>query len=197
VRYLEAKLSHRLAMLDWINLGGGYLLGPEARTGPLIEAVERLRDGYGLEVVIEPGAALVREAGSLVSAVIDLFRSGSKTVAVLDTTVNHVPEVFEYQFEPDVLGHVDDGDYEYQLVGSSCLAGDLMGEYAFPEPLRLGSRVVLINVGAYALVKAHMFNGINLPSIYSLRPDGELLLRRRFHYCDFLARTGAPDDAAV
>jgi hypothetical protein len=39
VRHLEAKLRHRLAELEWINLGGGYLLGPEARTDPLIEAV--------------------------------------------------------------------------------------------------------------------------------------------------------------
>jgi carboxynorspermidine decarboxylase len=82
-------------------------------------------------------------------------------------------------------------------VGSTCLAGDVMGEYAFAEPLRLGSRVVLLNVGAYALVKAQMFNGINLPSIYSVRQDGELVLRRHFHYCDFVARTGAPDDAAL
>jgi carboxynorspermidine decarboxylase len=197
VRHLEAKLAARLAELHWLNLGGGYLLGPDAHTAPLVEAAELLRDRYHIEVIIEPGAAFVREAGSLVSEVIDLFRSGSKSVAVLDTTVNHMPEVFEYQFEPDVLGHDDDGEYEYQVVGSTCLAGDLMGEYAFAAPLRLGSRVVLQNVGAYALVKAQMFNGINLPSIYSVRTDGEVVLRRRFHYHDFLARTGAPDDAAL
>jgi carboxynorspermidine decarboxylase len=196
VRHIEAKLRHQLAELEWINLGGGYLLDPGARTDPLIEAVERLRRRQDVEVVIEPGAAFVREAGALVCEVIDLFRSGGKTVAVLDTTVNHVPEVFEYQFEPDVLGH-DDGAYEYQLAGSTCLAGDLMGEYAFAEPLRLGSRVVLLNVGAYALVKAHMFNGVNLPSIYSVRSGGQLVLHRRFDYRDFLARTGAPDDAAA
>ncbi len=40
---------------------------------------------------------------------IDLFRSGGTTTAVLDTTVNHLPEVFEYQFEPDVEAHDDDG----------------------------------------------------------------------------------------
>ena len=94
---------------------------------------------------------------------IDLFRADGKSIAVLDTTVNHVPEVFEYQFEPDVLGHDDDAEYEYLLAGSSCLAGDLLGDYAFRRPLRIGSRVVLTNVGAYAMVKSHMFNGINLP----------------------------------
>ena len=122
---------------------------------------------------------------------IDLFRSEGKSIAVLDTTVNHVPEIFEYQFEPDIVGHDDDGEYEYLLAGSSCLAGDVMGEYAFAGRLRVGSRVVLTNVGAYAMVKAHMFNGINLPTIYSVTPNGELALRRRFTYEDFVSRFGA------
>ena len=84
---------------------------------------------------------MVRSAGYLVASVIDMFRAGGKSIVVLDTTVNHVPEVFEYQFEPDVLGHDDDGEFEYRLAGSSCLAGDVFGEYAFPKRLRLGSRI--------------------------------------------------------
>ncbi len=161
------------------------------------EATDRLRSRYGLAIFIEPGAALVRGAGYLVASVIDMFRAGGKSIAVLDTTVNHMPEVFEYQFEPDVLGHDDDGEFEYRLVGSSCLAGDLFGEYAFSKRLRIGSRVVLTNAGAYAMVKAHMFNGINLPAIYSVTPTGELILRRRFTFEDFLSRFGACRDAAV
>ena len=66
---------------------------------------------------------------------------------MLDTTVNHVPEVFEYQFEPDIEDHDDQGDYEYILAGSSCLAGDVLGVYAFNRRLTIGSRVVLTNVG--------------------------------------------------
>ena len=156
-----------------------------------------MRSRHGLCVYIEPGAALVRKAGYLVASVIDMFRSGGKTIAVLDTTINHVPEVFEYQFEPDVLGHDDQADHEYLLAGSSCLAGDLMGVYGFHRRLRIGSRVVFSNVGAYAIVKAHMFNGINLPSIYSVTTAGELILRRRFTYEDFVSRFGACRDAAV
>jgi carboxynorspermidine decarboxylase len=197
VRHIEARLRDWLPRLEWINLGGGYLLDPTARPGPLIEAVDLLRSRHQLDVFIEPGAGFVREAGSLVAEVIDLFRSGGKSIAVLDTTVNHAPEVFEYQFEPDVAGHHDDGEYEYLLAGSTCLAGDVMGEYAFDEPLRVGSRVVLTGLGAYALVKAHMFNGVNLPSIYSVTPDGALVHRRRFTYDDFVSRTGASTDAAV
>ncbi len=195
--HLEAKLGDRFSGLSWINLGGGYLLDSPERAELLAESIELLRARHGLSVFIEPGAALVRKAGHLVSSVIDMFRSGGKSIAVLDTTINHMPEVFEYQFEPDVLNHDDDGEFEYLLAGSSCLAGDLLGEYAFARRLRIGSRVVVTNVGAYSIVKAHMFNGINLPSIYSVTAAGELILRRRFTYEDFVSRFGACRDAAV
>jgi carboxynorspermidine decarboxylase len=197
VRHLEQALGSRLASLRFINLGGGYLFEPGGSALLLAETVGRLRGGYGLRVFIEPGAALVRRSGYLVTTVVDMFRSEGQSIAVLDTSVNHMPEVFEYQFEPDVLGDRSHRDHEYLLAGSSCLAGDIFGVYAFRRPLRLGGRVVVRDVGAYALVKAHMFNGINLPAVYSVTPEGELVLRRRFTYDDFVSRFGARRDAAV
>lgn len=197
VRHVEERLRGLLPGLEWFNLGGGYIFDNPDGFGPLAEAVALLRSRLDLEVFIEPGAALVRDSGSLVAEVIDVFRSGNRVVAVLDTTVNHFPEVFEYQFEPDVLGHDDDGEHEYLLAGCTCLAGDVFGEYAFSQRLELGSRVVLPGVGAYAMVKSHMFNGINLPAIYSMTAEGRLVLRRRFTYDDFLSRSGAPGDAPL
>src|SRR5262249_13245410 len=151
---------------------------------------ESLR-GYDLEVFVEPGATLVREAGSLVASVVDLFENDGHVIAVLDTTVNHMPEVFEYQFEPDVESHADDGAHHYVLAGSSCLAGDIFGSYAFHQPLEIGSRIVIENMGAYTMVKAHMFNGINLPRVYALSPEGRLMLKKTYSYADFAARFGA------
>ena len=117
----------------------------------------------------------MRDNGYLVSEVLDLFQSDGKGVAVLDTTVNHMPEVFEYQYRPEVLGHSDAGSQEYVLAGISCLAGDVFGEYRFDEPLRVGSRVVFTDVGAYTIVKASTFNGIPLPTVYELRDDGSFV----------------------
>ena len=186
-----------LSQMEWINLGGGYIWDNSTDSKPLRDAVEVLEDRYGLQVFLEPGAGIVNAAGYLVASVIDLFESDGKTIAVLDTTVNHLPEVFEYQYEPDVLEHVDGSPHEYVLAGCSCLAGDLFGEYSFEQPLEIGSRITFANVGAYSLAKAHMFNGIDLPSIYLLAEGGELELMRRFTYEDFLDRCGAPPVAVV
>lgn len=134
----------------WINLGGGYLIADhDTNLDPLCEAVSLFKSQFGLEVFIEPGAGIVDSAGFLVASVVDIFQSGDATIVILDTTINHLPEVFEYQFEPDVQGHADDGQFKYTIAGCSCLAGDVFGHYAFHEPLDVGSKVIFENVGAY------------------------------------------------
>ena len=175
VEILNSRVGPILSQVKWVNLGGGYLFNEGANVGPLSEAASLIRDRYRAEVVIEPGAAFVRDSGFVVASVLDLFASDGKEVAVLDTTVNHMPEVFEYQFRPNVVGHHDAGGYEYVLAGMSCLAGDVFGEYRFDEPLRVGSRIVFSNAGAYTIVKANTFNGIPLPTVYELRDDGSFV----------------------
>lgn len=188
VQHLDAHIPGLLKQCRWINLGGGYLLDDNTDLSPFREAVQLLQNKYDLEVIIEPGAGVVRDTCFLVAQVVDLFESDGMQVAVLDTTVNHMPEVFEYQFSPDVMGDSNEGRYSYILAGATCLAGDVFGEYAFDAPLAIGSRVTFSGVGAYTLVKSHMFNGINLPAIYALTLAGELILQKRFDYEDFRRR---------
>ena len=172
VHTIDSRIGSVLSQVKWVNLGGGYLFNEGMNVAPLVKAASLIRDRYGGEVIIEPGAAFVRDSGYVVSSVLDLFDSDGKDVAVLDTTVNHMPEVFEYQYRPDVVGHSDAGPHEYVLAGMSCLAGDVFGEYRFDEPLRVGSRLVFTDSGAYTIVKANTFNGIPLPTVYELRDDG-------------------------
>ena len=181
VQKLEGEIGHVLAGLRWINLGGGYLFDKDCTNlDAFYEAVASLQTKFGLEVYIEPGSAFVRDAGFLVSTVLDLIESEDKSIAILDTTVNHLPESFEYEWRPDVLLDVEGGRYPYIIAGSTCLAGDVFGEYAFAEPLEIGSTVVMYGVGAYNLVKAHTFNGLPLPSIYSRGDNGEVTLMKEF-----------------
>ena len=197
VRRLQRDLDGLLRGLQWVNLGGGYLFDDTTDLRPLHEAIDLLHSQYDLQVFVEPGAAFVRAAGYFVSSVLDIFPSGGKVVAVLDTTVNHMPEVFEYGFRPDVLGHVEDGAHEYILAGCTCLAGDVFGEYRFTEPLDVGARVVFCNAGAYTLSKAHTFNGVNLPTVYAITEAGELVLKKRFSYAEYAGTWGAGVSAPV
>lgn len=189
VKHLDRQIPRLLSNISWINLGGGYLFN-NADPADLYAAIGLLKDKYNLEVFIEPGQGVVEEAGYIVSSVIDIFENDGKNIAVLDTTVNHMPEVFEYQYRPDIMQESPEGAHEYILAGCTCLAGDIFGTYRFTEPLELGTRIVFKYMGAYTLVKANMFNGVNLPAIYALTQDGRLELKKEFGYEDFISRCG-------
>lgn len=184
VEKIECYFKDKLANLAWLNLGGGYLCNEIKDSQVLITVAKTLMDRYGLTVYIEPGKAVVGKAGYLLATVIDLFTSDGKTIAVLDTSVNHQPEVFEYQLPPVLHEHDRGGAYHAQLVGCTCLAGDIFGDYRFGQPLRLGDRVVFKDVGAYSLIKASRFNGYNLPAIYWYR-HGQLKKIKQYDYEDF------------
>ena len=91
------------------------------------------------------------------------------------------------------MDEAENGKYSYILEGSTCLAGDHFGEYTFDQPLEIGSKIVFTGMGAYTMVKAHTFNGINLPSIYALTADGDLVLQKQYTYDEFKERCGAVD----
>lgn len=174
--------------LEWINLGGGYLIQSEFQLQPLCRLADDLKNTYGLEVFFEPGKGIVNQAGYLVATVIDMFDSDGKQVAILDTCVNHLPEVFEYQYSPELLQQSSPGKFEYRLAGASCLSGDIFGDYRFEKELSCGSRIIFSNVGAYMSVKANMFNGINLPTVYALTNNNELELHKSYDYSDYRTR---------
>ena len=202
VERLQSCVPGLLRQAEWVNLGGGYLFEEDGEAcqnlDDLCWAVDSLRSQFGVEVFLEPGSGLIRAAGYFVATVLDLFPSGGAAVAVLDTSVNHMPEVFEYGFQPDVVGAVDaqtgaengDASHEYLLAGCTCLAGDLFGAYRFPRRLSVGDKVVFSNSGSYTLTKANTFNGVALPSVYALGTRGELVLQSRPSFAEYAARWG-------
>lgn len=181
---VEKKLKQQFKQLQWLNLGGGYLFNQIADFSDFIAAIKRIKAQQTTEVYLEPGKAIVGDAGYLVSSVIDIFQSDGKTIAVLDTSINHNPEVFEYQKLPLLHEHNPNGQYAAILAGSSCLAGDVFGEYRFAKPLAIGDRLIFKNLGAYSLVKANRFNGYNLPDIYAVNQSGGCKIKS-YVYTDY------------
>ena len=151
---------------------------------PFMELVNKLKKEFDLDIYIEPGKAVVGSAGYLLTTVIDSFVSDGKTIAILDTSVNHNPEVFEYQRQPELYEHDVKGNYPAILAGCTCLAGDVFGEYRFNKPLAIGDKLVFKEVGAYSLVKANRFNGYNLPDIY-LYQDQQMKKLKQYNYQDY------------
>ncbi len=85
--------------------------------------------------------------------------------------------------KPGELAHT------FKLGGTSCLAGDVIGEYSFVEPLRIGQKLVFTDMAHYTMVKTTTFNGVPHPDIATYDPaTDELRVVRRFGYEDFRNR---------
>ena len=181
---LTIPLLKQNPTLKWLNLGGGYLFPRIAEQRGLIKVINRLQAEFEIEIYLEPGKALVGDAGYLLCTVLDRFISDNKTVLILDTSVNHHPEIFEYQRKPLLLEEQAGAGQLAILAGSSCLAGDIFGEYEFQRLPEVGERLIFADVGAYSLIKANRFNGYNLPDIYRITRHGWELCRH-YDYQDY------------
>ena len=78
--------------------------------------------------------------------------------------------------------------YTYRLGGMTCLAGDIIGDYSFDEPLKPGDTIVFTDMAHYTMVKTHMFNGVNLPSICLYNEKEGVKVIRTFGYEDYRNR---------
>lgn len=188
----EAKFGEFIPGLSWVNFGGGHhITRPGYDHEHLIRLIRDFRERWGVSVYLEPGEAVALGTGVLVASVLDLIDNGMH-LAVLDTSATaHMPDVLEMPYRPMILGSDQPGVYPhtYRLGGLSCLAGDVIGDYSFPEPLKIGDRLVFLDMAHYTMVKTTTFNGVRLPSIATHDPTtGVITVSRRFGYLDYRNR---------
>ena len=195
---VEQKWSPYFPSLRWINMGGGHhITRPDYDIGALVDCVRGFRARYGLDVYLEPGEAVALDAGVLVSSVLDIVENGDVCIAILDASATcHMPDVLEAPYRPEAElqagGHKSGAPGEkahtVRLAGPTCLAGDVVGDYSFDEPLVPGDRVVFRDMAIYTMVKNNTFNGVCPPSIAVMDETGNLRLIKSFGYEDFRAR---------
>ena len=192
---VEAKFGRWFEGLRWLNFGGGHhITRPDYDVELLVQLVTDFRQRTGLEVYLEPGEAAAIRTGVLVTSVLDVVRSGGVEVAILDTSATaHMPDVLEMPYRPDVVGGAPPGEqaHTYRLAGVTCLAGDVIGDYSFAEPLAVGRKLVFLDMSHYTMVKTTFFNGVQHPDLvlwHAAERRAEVV--RRFGYEDFKRRLG-------
>jgi len=188
----EKNFGEFFHQCKWVNFGGGHHITREDYdTGLLSDLIIYFKNKYDVDVFLEPGEAVALNTGFLVSTVLDLI-DNNKNIAILDTSASaHMPDVIEMPYRPFITGSEEPGalPYTYRLGGLTCLAGDIIGEYSFSQPLKTGDRLVFTDMAHYSMVKTNTFNGINLPDIYYFNSEtGKILHRKSFGYSDFKGR---------
>jgi carboxynorspermidine decarboxylase len=192
---IEKLFARFLPDLKWLNLGGGHLM--TRKDYDVNHAIEVLNSFHTrhphIQLLMEPGSAIVWETGFLIGKVLDLILTDDLVNVMLDVSFTaHMPDCLEMPYQPEIRGarEPEVGDMIYRMGGSSCLAGDFLGDYAFDRELAIGDRVIFEDMMHYTMVKTSMFNGVVHPSIGRIDKEGKFKLWREFSYEDYRSRLG-------
>ena len=187
----EKKFGKYLHRMKWLNMGGGHHI---TRKNYQIETLKKLiryiRETYPVEVYLEPGEAIALNAGYLVTEVMDIVHNDMDILILDASAACHMPDVLEMPYRPPLAKGFEAGEkqYTYRLSSMTCLAGDVIGDYSFEQPIRIGDQLVFEDMAIYSMVKNNTFNGIGLPDICLLHEDGAIETVKRFGYEDFKNR---------
>ncbi|MGK0405828.1 MAG: carboxynorspermidine decarboxylase [Oleispira sp.] len=195
---VEEQFGEYLHKMNWVNFGGGHhITHPDYAVDKLIARVKAFQAKYDVQVYLEPGEAIAIHTGVLVSEVLDLGYN-QMDLAILDTSATcHMPDTLEMPYRAEIFDQVsntaagEQGEkkYSYRLGGQTCLAGDVMGDYSFDQPLEIGQRLMFDDMSHYTMVKTSTFNGIGLPSLALWNSEtDEVTVVKQFGYQDFKQR---------
>ena len=201
--------------LKWINMGGGHhITRADYEREELIEFLRDAKEDTQAEIYLEPGEAVALDAGILVGTILDTGENDGP-FAILDISATcHMPDVIEAPYRPAMLGEGSAHESPREggglpqagttpapvpafagtqpmvrLGGPSCLAGDVIGEYALPVPNEPGQRIAFLDQAHYSMVKTNTFNGVPLPSIWLWDSETDALeCVKRFGYEEFRNR---------
>ncbi len=191
IQVVDQKFGAFLPEMKWLNFGGGHhITRPDYDLDTLVRSIMFFKDKYGVEVYLEPGEAVALHTGFLVASVLDIVHNGMD-IAILDTSAAcHMPDVLEMPYRPEIIDAGKPGEYghTYRLGGPTCLAGDIIGDYSFKQPLKPGDRLTFCDMAHYSMVKNNTFNGVNLPAIVRYNETDGIQIVRRFGYEDYQSR---------
>ena len=182
-------LVHRLAddgiALHHLDIGGGLGVRYRDETPPepaeYAEAINARLGGLAMEVLIEPGRAIVANAGVLLTRVEYIKPTAHRRFAIVDAAMNDLIRPALYEAYHEVVPVRRDGGGEeaaYDLVGPVCESSDFL---ARDRTLRLapGDLLALRTAGAYGFSMASNYNGRPRPPELMVDGDRVHVVRRR------------------
>jgi ornithine decarboxylase len=152
-----------------LNIGGGYPIHYTKNVVD-VETIEKKINKVlwkkfpkDIEIFIEPGRAVVGDAGIFVANVIGKASRGDENWLYIDVGVfNGMMESIggiKYNY---VVGSRNEPK-EWTIAGPSCDSFDVIDrEVELPEP-EIGNRILILSSGAYTISYASEFNGFSIP----------------------------------
>jgi len=160
---LRQQLSAEGISIGHLDLGGGLGIRYRDEAPPLPEdyvepLLSRLGD-YDCEILIEPGRAIVGNAGILVTRIEYLKPTETKHFAVVDAAMNDLlrPSLYDAWQEIIAVTPRTGEETAYDIVGPICETGDFLGKNRLLA-IRAGDLLAVRSTGAYGFTMSSNYN---------------------------------------
>jgi len=172
--------------VEHLDLGGGLGIAYEGETVPSANMyaaalVDVVRPS-GLQLIVEPGRAVVGPAGALLASVVDMKPRGNDTrFVVLDAGMSELlrPALYGAYHRIEAVTGRDGVPVTCDVVGPICETSDVFGVgRSLPEPT-VGTVVAVLDAGAYGSAMSSNYNRHALPAEVMVDDGAWRLVRRR------------------
>jgi diaminopimelate decarboxylase len=199
VRDFVLKLKAQGIVIKTIDLGGGLGI-PYGKDEPPLpdsyaQTAKREMHGLGCQLIFEPGRMLVGNAGVLVSRVIYVKKSESKTFLIIDAGMNDLIRPTLYDAYHEIVPVKEPKDAKttpMDVVGPVCETGDIFAEGRSLPPMQAGDLVAFRSAGAYGASMAGTYNARLLVPEVMVNGSKHAIVRQRQTYDELIARDIIP-----
>jgi len=163
-------------VLRHLDIGGGIGIRYVDETPPdfadYSKAILQKLGGRKFKLVMEPGRALVGNAGALLTRVEYLKHGETKNFAIVDAAMNDLmrPALYDAYHEIKALRPRNAATQRYEIVGPVCESGDFLG-HDRDLVLQPGDALAILSAGAYGMSMSSNYN--TRPRAAELMVDGE------------------------
>jgi diaminopimelate decarboxylase len=154
--------------INHVDLGGGLGIAYRNDNNPppspeqYAQVVAKRTAALGCKVILEPGRAIVGNAGALVASVIYLKKGENKRFVIVDAAMNDLvrPTLYDAHHEILPVKEPEPGAYPMRsdVVGPVCESGDYLALDRDLAELVAGDLVAVMSAGAYGAVQAGTYN---------------------------------------
>jgi len=182
---LADRLKSHGIEIEHLDLGGGLGIRYQDETPPLpseyAEVILQRLQGSDYKIILEPGRAIMGNAGVLIMQVEFLKDNGTHRFAIVDAAMNDNLRPCLYsawqEIQP-VIEHSDSVSHKYDIVGPICETGDFLAKQR-ELAIKPGDLLVMRSSGAYGFSMSSQYNA--RPRVPEIMVDGDqsIVIRAR------------------
>lgn len=190
---LIETLKGRGIPIRYLNIGGGLGITYSDETPPhpqeYADALTPLLQAAQCAIILEPGRVITGNAGVMLTRVLYIKETGTKTFAIVDAAMNDLLRPSLYQAHHDILPvrQVPNASTAvFDVVGPVCESGDFLAQGRTMPAVRAGDLLAVMSAGAYGFTMASNYNSRPRTSEILVKGGESFVIRERETFDDLV-----------